>query len=580
MCGIAAFFSDGGDNPQTRRETLRQIVRRMGTAQAARGPDGCGEWANDECALGCVRLAITGDERLGRQPLEDPWGGILVFNGEIYEHESVLRLHGHRVEPNASDGIALAAVLARHGPEGLRRVSGMFAAARYEPLRRRLLLVRDPVGKKPLYVRRTPGGWVVASTVAALRAASGALAVRREAMHEYLVFRSIGGSHSAFEDVEQLDPGSWMELAPGGTVRRGRWWRPPPPGDGVASAAEVCEAIDRAVAVRARPGSPVGVFVSGGLDSSIVAASLVRQRPDQPVRLFSVGYDVGGPEDERPLAHSLATSLNATYEDLRISAQDVPQLMADVAIRLEDPIQDPVTLPTLALSRRAAAATNVVLTGDGADEVWGGYERFDHVPATVDDYLPRTWIFQPSELGLREFPRSYLDGIAIDGDDLAPLDRVMRLELANRLRNYHLARVDKLTMSVALEARCPFLDVGVLDRALAIPSAIKRPGERPKGLLIAAFADKLPAWVIGRKKQPFTVPVRRWLAGPLRDFARDSLGSSSAFTRTFVSPGAYLDRVAVPDRDGEAAAMKVWSLLQLEAWYRHVASEFRKPVCQ
>ena len=196
MCGIAGIIvCNGGElDPGI----LRRAVRQMNRAQRRRGPDGEGAWSDGRVGIGCVRLAITGDDENGRQPLEDRWGGRLVFNGEIYGHEGVLRSLGEPVASGASDGAALSAVLAWRGPDGLAGVRGMFAAARYDAARGRLLLVRDALGKKPLYYRRTCQGWAFASTLAALRAVSGPMRLRPEAVTEYLVYRSVGGHHSAF----------------------------------------------------------------------------------------------------------------------------------------------------------------------------------------------------------------------------------------------------------------------------------------------------------------------------------------------------------------------------------------------
>ncbi len=285
----------------------------------------------------------------------------------------------------------------------------MFAAARYDPVRGKDAgLIRDAVGKKPLYLRRLPGGWAFASTLVALHAVSGPMQVREDAIREYLVFRSIGGNRSAFNDVEQLPPGSWLEMGIDGYCQRGRWWQAPPPECDVdASIAEVRASIDEAVAARAATGHKLAIFLSGGLDSAIVAESALRQRRGNPVHLVSIGYDVPGVEDERNYARSLAQTFGHPIEELTLRAAQVPEIMDGAARLTEDPIQDPVTLPTFLLAQAAARHTKVVLTGDGSDEVWGGYQRFDNAPPSIEEYLPRTAIFQPADLGLDGFPSTY-----------------------------------------------------------------------------------------------------------------------------------------------------------------------------
>jgi asparagine synthase (glutamine-hydrolysing) len=212
-----------------------------------------------------------------------------------------------------------------------------------------------------------------------------------------------------------------------------------------------------------------------------------------------------------------------------------------------------------------AQTTKVALSGDGSDEFWGGYARFDDVPTALDAYLRRTMVFRPEELGLPEAPESYLQGIALPPETLTPLDRVLRLEAANRLRNYHLMRTDKLGMGAALEIRAPFLDAQVTALAQSLPATVKRPGGRPKGLLLNAYQTDLPDWLVNRKKQPFTMPILQWLAGDLRSYARDRLTAATSWTRGFVDTTAYLDRL---DREPALeTASRIWSLLQLEAWH-------------
>ena len=217
--------------------------------------------------------------------------------------------------------------------------------------------------------------------------------------------------------------------------------------------------------------------------------------------MLTVGYDVGGWQDEHGLAVRLADELGLERRSLIMNGADVPDLMRDTAIALEDPIHDPVTVPTLALSRAAAETSKVVLTGDGSDEFWGGYSRFDKVPESLPAYLERTMVFLPEELGLSEIPQTYLWDIAIPPEgSMSPLDRAMRLEVSNRMRNYHLGRVDKLSMDAGLEARSPFLDLTVTSLAESLPAHLKRPGERPKGLLIDAFSNDLPRWLVERRQ--------------------------------------------------------------------------------
>ena len=180
--------------------------------------------------------------------------------------------------------------------------------------------------------------------------------------------------------------------------------------------------LDAAVKVaRATSHFETAVLLSGGADSSIVAASLVRQRPNSKMRAFSIGYDVSGSEDESEYARRMAESLGMPHEVVRLHARQVPQLLEEVALLTEDPIEDPVTLPTLLLARRVAYFTKVALSGDGSDEFWGGYARFDNPPTSLDEYLLRSMVFEPEELGLKAPPASYLDDVILPAANLSPL---------------------------------------------------------------------------------------------------------------------------------------------------------------
>lgn len=560
MCGIAGvvYFE------ARPREHVGEILRAMNRAQAYRGPDGEGVWTDGRVGLAHVRLALVGDAERGREPLADEHGAQLVFNGEIYRPAQLMAQWGLPFEPGETDARTLHVLLRRQGPEGLAHVEGPFAAVRYDPGTGKVLLIRDTWGQKPLYLVRTPEALYFASTTAALRAALGRLEVRPDALLEYLVYRSVGGFRSSFQGVEQLPPGSWLEVGVDGSERAGRWFQPPRPEQTGVAATQVRERVDFAVAERLDANMEQAIFLSGGLDSSIVAESAVRQAQGSPLRFYSIGYDVSGHQDERHLARQMAERFPYEYEEVQLSAGQVPGLFSEVARFLEDPIQDPVTLPTLLLCRAASQRTRCALTGDGSDEFWGGYERFEDPPERLEDYWPRTAIFQHQELGLGAPPASYLDQVELPPTDWKPLDRILAAESCNRLRNYHLARIDKLGMACGLEIRSPFLDRQVTSLAQSIPAEMKRPRGVPKGLLIQAFRDVLPTWLVERKKQPFSVPILQWLQGDLRDYAHDRLGTG-ARTAALVSARRYLEDL------NERTANKVWSLLALEAWMEEYA---------
>lgn len=580
MCGIAGLVFDAPSSPGE----IKKTVTAMSRAQQARGPDALYAWSNERVGLSSVRLGIVGSVGRAEQPFVGKNGQRLIINGELYSPHEVMSKLGNDFVDGSCDGLALLRLLEEKGVNGLRESAAMFGLALLEP-DGSVLLARDAWGQKPLFVARQTNHWAFASTIAAMHQALGPLQIRTEAMVECLIYKSVGGLKSSFEGIRQVAPGGWMRLKPDGTSEEGFWFQWPDIDDRHATPHNVRLLLEKSIEQRCPTDIPCAVFLSGGLDSGIVAtvATEKLKRLGLPLpHVFTVGYETGGWRDEHNLAIQHAKELGLERTTITVEAKDVPGLMRDTAIALEDSIHDPVTVSTLALCRAASADSRVVLTGDGSDEFWGGYSRFRDVPSNLADYLERTTVFHPSELGLAEPPASYLNGVPVPDAALSPLDRVLRLEESNRLHNYHLSRVDKLSMSCSLEARSPFLDLAVTQGAVSYSAAAKRPADKPKKLLIDAFRGRLPQWLIDRRKQPFTVPVQAWLSGELKSFAHDTLKGDS-FVSQFMNPTDYLDQFQTlvksgnrDDRFKDAIAMKVWSLLHLEIWHQSFARKMEE----
>ncbi|MAD19061.1 MAG: hypothetical protein CMJ52_02425 [Planctomycetaceae bacterium] len=572
MCGIAGIFHPGRSRPPGRMET---VARAMLRAMDYRGPDHLGCWADDRFAAGTVRLSITGGGRRANQPLVDEQGGVFVFNGELYDPAEVARRMGSEYDPEDSDGTVLARLVRDRGPGGLRGISAMFALARHDPRDGSLLLARDAYGQKPLYHRTLGDGTLVfGSTIAAVHAAGGPLRVREAAIDECLLFKSVGGCATGFEEVEQLPPGGWLRIDRDGVATRGIWNEFPDPGSAPdPSPEEIREAILEAIRKRLNPRFRPTVFLSGGLDSSMVTAGVCRSPLGElePLAL-SIGYDVGTSEDETDHARRLTRELGIPHEVVMLRAAEVPDLMERVSGFLEDPVADPITIPFFHIAGVAAAETKVVLTGDGADEFWGGYDRFADPPDSVDEYLPRSMVFKPEEIGRESYPPSYLAGVPLE-DRLRPLDRIMRMEVRNRLRNYHLARIDKLSMAHGLEARCPFLDATVSRMAMQIPGSLKRDGSRVKIPLLEASENLLPRWLLDRRKQPFTGPVLGWLRSSLRPRLLDLAHGADPRLSARVAIPTLIDSLDRPEAAG-GIANRLWTLLVLETWLGSTAPRF------
>lgn len=575
MCGIAGIFNPGKPRPPRQMDTACTAMLK---ALDFRGPDHIGTQSDEFHAAGTARLSITGGHRRGNQPLIDGDGGVFVFNGELYEPEVVAEHEHIDYTSDQSDGVALSAIIRAHGPDGLQGISAMFALAYYDPREKSLLLARDAYGQKPLYHHTMSDGTLVfGSTISALHVVAGPFAVREDAIDEYLVFKSVGGCASGYEGVRQLPPGSWMKIDRAGRVTQGIWNRLPDPDEEMTPDPEeieacILKAIDKRISPRFRP----TVFLSGGLDSSIVAAGICRHSTggERPLAL-SIGYDIDGMEDETGYAQRLAEELGMDYDCVQLRSADVPALLEETAGFLEDPIQDPITVPYFHICRHAANLTRVVLTGDGSDEFWGGYDRFADAPISIDEYLPRSMVFKPSEIGRKTMPAHYLDSVRID-HELQPLDRILRVEVQNRLRNYHLARIDKLSMASSLEARCPFLDPALSRMALKIPSRHKRDGQRVKIPLIDASKGLLPRWLLDRRKQPFTGPILSWLKSPLEPRLRSMNHKTDSRISDRIDVSDLLTRFADPAQ-AASLANRVWSLVYLETWLQSVTTRFNAP---
>jgi asparagine synthase (glutamine-hydrolysing) len=576
MCGIAGFIL-----PQKMPlETAENFLNKANEAQKFRGPDGQGYWTDGQVGLAHVHLAILPESDAGPQPQRDPWGQYIVYNGELYDYQTLLnQFSGFSSSTCRPEGTVIGGLLETKGPDAFQGIRGMFAIARYNPIQGSLLLMRDAYGQKPLYVTRWQDGWAFASTIASLHAFMGKLTIREEAMYEYLVYRSVGGFSSAWQSIEQVPPGGWIALTLDGEMKTGQWYHYPQASLEIASPQEVHINIMHAVKTHIPKNMPAKCFLSGGLDSAIVAYACSTTQYANNIKTLSVGYDQNGYEDESEAAKTLATQFGLPFNRCLLDYTQLPELLLSTAQALEDPIQDPVCVATLLLARYARKEVKVVLTGDGSDEGWGGYMRYDNLPETFNDYLKRLWVFSPEELGVKCAPSSYLENIKLCHSSAPLINQIIQFEVACRFRNYHLARVDKISMSVGLETRCPFLDPMAMHFAMGLADHSRRPNGRPKGLLVDAFAPFLPEWLIHRKKQPFTLPIKSWLQNNLKEFTYDLLLSSSSFVNHYFPVKNLLllheksESTHVLDKNSltyEPASIehKIWSLLMLECWFQ------------
>lgn len=612
MCGIAGYISSGA-------EADRGIVQRMCDQIRHRGPDDEGFYIDRECALGMRRLSII-DLAGGHQPISNEDGSVwVVFNGEIYNYRDLRRdliAKGHRFVTN-SDTETLVHLYEQEGIAGISKLRGMFAYAIWDARERKLLLVRDRFGKKPLYYAQAPGGLYFGSELKCLRAAGLSLDMDPEAIRLYLQFGYVPDPWSAFAGVNKLLPGHWLTLA-SGNIEMGSYWEPPPPceDDPGLSEADVCaeirEAFDDAVRVRMIADVPLGAFLSGGIDSSLVVASMALQSR-LPVRTFAMGFEEQD-FNELPYAKMVADKYGTEHHE-EIVKPDAVDLVPRLIRYFDEPFADASAIPTFLVSRFAAQSVKVVLSGDGGDEFFGGYPSFfeadrtrhlDNVPqwlrallSGAADLLPysargknllraisrpnpleryfesisfsayslrlRTlnpeWMIPPDAATLRA-----TFGKAILPDEYDSVSQAMHFEATAKLAGDILVKVDRMSMANSIEVRCPLLDHRLAEMANRIPNNWKMSQGKGKQILLKALGDRLPPALLTRPKSGFGIPLATWLRGPLKPMLWDTLTSSSFLSRGFTTAARMTEVMREHESGRRDNSFFLWMLLILQLW--------------
>jgi asparagine synthase (glutamine-hydrolysing) len=540
-------------------------------------------------ATGGGRAGLVDGGGWASGPVEiDGWHGV----GEVtlFERAAVvaqLAAAGRPVPEGAGDLEVLMRCLLHLGPSGLRAAEGSFTMALTGPDGMRL--VRDHLGTRTAYRARTPQGWVVASSLSALRtraeAAGLAWRVDVPAVATFLTFAYLPGEQTLVENVAEALPGRVTVLEPGGAVSQESFWEPHEAivedGD---HAARLRKALEDAVAVRLPAGAPVAATLSGGIDSSLVTA-LAAKLHTGAVHTYSIGF---GDDLPNELAYSglVATHCSTVHRVLRMDGAQIASRLAETVALLDNPVGDPLTVPNLMLAEAVAAdGISVALNGEGGDPVFGGPKNLPMLlfelhradpssAARADAYLrsyrkcgedlPR--LLMPDALAaapsLRHLVAPYLDGPMT-----AQLDRLLHVNIRTKGAHHILPKVERLTAACGVAARAPLFDSRVVDTAFTVPPAFKLRDGQEKWVLKEAVADLLPDTIVRRPKSGMRVPVQRWLRGPLRDLAHDALFSRSAdrgLLRRDTVAGWLAGRGSLYPRHGA----KVWLALTLELWLR------------
>lgn len=591
-----------------------------------RGPDDEGFLVDGPAAIGMRRLSII-DLHSGHQPISNEDASVwVVFNGEIYEYRALrasLANSGHRFRTH-SDTETIVHLYEQEGIEGLHRLRGMFAFCIWDARQRKLLLVRDRFGKKPLYYANLPSGLYFGSELKCLRAAGLPLDLDPDALRLYLQFGNIPDPYSIFRSIRKLEPGCWLECDSDGTVRSGRYWKLPapqaakPPGfDDEEMLRRIREKFDESVRIRMIADVPLGAFLSGGIDSSSVVASMALQSSGR-VKTFSIGFEEAA-FNELKYAKLVAEKYSTDHHEILVKPDSIA-LTQRLVRQFDEPFADSSAIPTFIVSEFAARQVKVALSGDGGDELFGGYESFqivqklalwDRVPyplrlliSGIADALPystrgknylhmvsrRTsfarylesnyapyqmrkemlepeWMLPVDE---RFLERVFAPCLPPPGSD--PLSEALYFESTCKLSGDMLVKVDRMSMATSLEVRSPLLDHELAAIAAEIPHSCKIRNGRGKDILIRALGDRLPPELLNREKMGFAIPLSAWLRGPLREMLWDHLDGPRFRQRGIARPQFVrhlLDEHQSGRRDNRTW---LWTLLVLEMWFREFES--------
>jgi asparagine synthase (glutamine-hydrolysing) len=631
MCGITGWAFAPPDEGRLQRALL---------SLSHRGPDGAGMWAGEDVALGHRRLAIIDLSSRADQPMANQDGSVrLVFNGEIYNFKKLRNeLQRDFTFKSDSDTEVIVHGYTAWGIGGLvERLAGMFAFALWDGPRRVLHLARDRVGKKPLYYAKPGRALLFGSTLPSLlELLPERPRIRPDALADYLHYQCVPGDKSLLEGIHKLLPGHFASYD-GSQLQIERYWRLSFARQEQHSDQDWVDQIEHelreATACRLVADVPVGVFLSGGVDSSLVTATAVEAAGGR-VTTISAGFEQTA-FDELRWARMVAQRLGTDHHEHVVrpdATSDLPWLVHAAG----EPQADPALLPTMYLSRAARQSVTVVLTGDGGDEAFAGYPapviagaaavyqravpsglREDFMPQRFSELAGRggligryarrlrrvaeaargsfTWRFDMlAEKGFRGRlgevlhpclraplaaydPDEHWDRAFRETDGPTPIDRVLQLELATQLPDLFLTKIDMASMAYGLEARSPFLDVSLLELSARVPARMKLKGWRSKALLKQLLLKKHPSReAVLRRKQGFSVPISDWLRGPLAGVTERAL-LKSLTGRELVALGP-VQQLLQEHRSGvKDHGQRLWSLLILELWLQMFVDGTLKP---
>jgi asparagine synthase (glutamine-hydrolysing) len=622
MCGIVGLALRAG-------QSLPDADRRLGAAVRSllhRGPDSQGQWNGGRVLLGHARLSIIDLSALGGQPMHSEDGRYcLSYNGEIYNFRELIAEEGLEGLRSGSDTEVVLRLFAARRESSLRRLNGMFAFAVHDRHANRLWLVRDRLGIKPLFYSLDSSGLAFASEIKAIHALRGTGPICNiESLHEWLYFGNPLAGRTLHEGIAQVPPGHFLELDLETFQHQVRpYWSVPeaartPPAVPLVHSALVEETrrlLDQAVRRQLVSDVPVGLFLSGGVDSSALAAFATRHYGGK-LATFSAGFDFMSGEGELPKARSVARHFGTDHHEIHVSGLRVADTVEQLVRHHDMPFADSANIPLALMAHQLGGRIKVVLQGDGGDELFGGYSRYfslarysllhpaaklaQHLlaltPRSALHYRARRYLralsapdlattmallltsedrsLQPQKIFLRSWRR------AVEGRDpfarhhevlggLAGFDRVNQMsfmDLLVTLPDTFLEKVDRATMACSLEVRVPFLDNDLVDFAVGLPGNAKAPGGRKKYLLKCALEGIVPEEVLRMPKSGLDVPYGAWLQGALRGLFFDHLDRFSRLHPEVLDVAEIRRLHAETGRGGKDDSYMLWKVLNFMVW--------------
>jgi asparagine synthase (glutamine-hydrolysing) len=583
VCGFAGEIGWAGPPGLEALGAMTQALR-------DRGPDAGGAFVQGNLAFGHRRLSILDLAATSQQPMVDPALGVgIVFNGCIYnfrELRAELEGAGYGFFSRGDTEVVLKAYHA-WGPRCVERFHGMFAFAVWERDSGRVILARDRLGIKPLYYAENPSGFRFASTLPALLAGGGIdTSINPAALHHYMSFHAVvPAPMTILNGVRKLPPATLMTIEPDGRRRQETYWSitvgersPEDPADLEDCKRQVLDAMARAVRRRLVADVPVGVLLSGGLDSSLVVA-LLAEAGQHGLKTFSIGFEaVGGHQgDEFHYSDLVARHFGTEHNRIMVDAGRTLDALPNAVAAMAEPMMSHDSVGFYLLGEEVSKHVRVVQSGQGADEVFGGYHWYPPMLQSNDalgdyarlyfdrDHDEMKQVLAPRFLN-GDYSREFAAAFFRDSGATAPVDQVLQIDQQIMLVDDPVKRVDNMTMAWGLEARVPFLDHEVVELAARIPADLKvRDGG--KYVLKEAARAVVPAEVIDRPKGYFPVPALKLLRGPYLDLVRDVLGSRRARERDLFNP-RYVERL-LGDPEGELTPKghsKLWQVALLEYW--------------